>query len=431
MERKITAQLAAWKGSPRRKPLILLGARQVGKTYSALAFAQSEFENVVHADFAESPDLIQLFAGDLKPERLIGMLAERFQTRITPESTLVFLDEVQRCPQAITSLKYFCEQAPAYHVIAAGSLLGATVHKRAGLFPVGKVDMLDMHPLDFEEYLWAIGRKGLADMIREHFLSMEEFPLHDLALDLYRRYLLVGGMPEPLDSWVHGQNMAEVRRLQSLIATGYLADIAQYTEGLDTTKVTAVWRSIPRQLAKENTKFQYATIRTGARSSGYAPCIEWLTGAGLVNPCYHITDAVKPLENFVEDANFKLYLLDIGILTSLYQATMEDLMPQADKASRFRGGIAENYVMQQLVSSGVNAYYWGMASKSEVEFVFSNKSGKVVPIEVKSGKNTGAKSVRSFAEKYDIPYTLKPSMKNFGSGNGVRSIPLYAVFCIE
>ncbi|MFZ2756459.1 MAG: ATP-binding protein [Atopobiaceae bacterium] len=431
MKRKIAADLQSWKESSRRKPLILLGARQVGKTYSVLAFGKDSFDNVIHADFAESPDLSRLFAGDLNPKRLTSLLTERFQTRIDPERTLVFFDEVQRCPQAVTSLKYFCEQAPEYHVVAAGSLLGTTIQKREGLFPVGKVDMFEMHPLDFEEYLWALDRKGLADMIREHYDSAEAFPLHDLSLDLYRRYLLVGGMPEPLDAWVQDQDMAEVRRAQSLIATGYLADIAQYTEGLDAAKVAGVWRSIPQQLAKENAKFQYAVIRTGARRSEYAPCIEWLIDAGLVSPCRHITDAVRPLENFVEDANFKLYLLDTGILASLYQATMPDLMPQADKASRFRGAIAENYVMQQLVAAGVKAYYWGTASKSEVEFVYADQNGRVVPIEVKSGRNTSARSVRSFSEKYDIPYVLKPSTKNFGLAGGIKSIPLYAAFCIR
>ena len=328
MKRKITQQLETWKNSSHRKPLVVMGARQVGKTYSVLEFGRANYAAVLHVDFAEHPDLSRLFSGDVEPDRLVRLLGEYFSTRVDPETTLLFFDEVQRCPEAITSLKYFCESAPEYYVIAAGSLLGTTVRQRAGLFPVGKVDMITMRPLDFEEYLWALGHEDLADLIREASWDSRAFALHDRCMELYRRYLLVGGMPEPLSLWIAQGRMDVVRRTQENIATGYLADITQYTEGLDGAMVLAAWRSMPRQLAKDNTKFQYSAIRSGARSKTYAPCIEWLKDAGLVEPVTHITDAVRPLEAFAEDNNFKLYLLDTGLLSSLYRARMEDVLPQ-------------------------------------------------------------------------------------------------------
>lgn len=431
MKRKITRRLDAWKSSDHRKPLVLMGARQVGKTYSVLDFGRANYANVLHADFAERPDLASLFTGSVEPERLVRLLGEYFYMRVEPETTLLFFDEVQRCPEAITSLKYFCESAPEYHVIAAGSLLGTTIRRRAGLFPVGKVDMLTMRPLDFEEYLWALGHENLADLIREASRDSRAFALHDRCMELYRRYLLVGGMPEPLSLWIEQGRMEGVRRAQANISTGYLADITQYTEGLDGAMVLATWRSIPRQLAKDNTKFQYSVIRSGTRSKTYAPCIEWLKDAGLVEPVTHITDAVRPLEAFAEDSNFKLYLLDTGLLSYLYRARMEDVLPQGDKAAVFRGGLTENYVCQQLVAAGIKPYYWGVASKSEVEFVFETRGGRVVPVEVKSGKNVGAKSVRSFADKYEVPYVVKVTAKNFGFENGVRNLPLYAAFTLD
>ncbi len=431
MKRKITRQLETWKNSDHRKPLVVMGARQVGKTYSVLEFGRANYAAVLHVDFAEHPDLLRLFSGGVEPERLVRLLGEYFSTRVDPETTLIFFDEVQRCPEAITSLKYFCESAPEYDVIAAGSLLGTTVRQRAGLFPVGKVDLIAMRPLDFEECLWALGHEDLADLIREASRNSRAFALHDRCMELYRRYLLVGGMPEPLSLWIAQRQMDVVRRAQENIATGYLADITQYTEGLDGAMVLAAWRSMPRQLAKDNTKFQYSAIRSGARSKTYAPCIEWLKDAGLVEPVTHITDAVRPLEAFAEDNNFKLYLLDTGLLSSLYRARMEDVLPQGDKAAVFRGGLTENYVCQQLVTAGIKPYYWGVASKSEVEFVFETRGGRVVPVEVKSGKNVGAKSVRSFADKYEVPYVVKVTARNFGFENGVRNLPLYAAFTLD
>ena len=431
MKRKVTRQLESWKNTNHRKPLVVMGARQVGKTYSVLDFGRVNYDTVLHVDFAEHPDLADLFAGSIEPRRIVRLLGEYFSVRVEPQTSLVFFDEVQRCPEAITLLKYFCESAPEYHVIAAGSLLGTTVRQRAGLFPVGKVDMLTMHPLDFEEYLWALGHEELADLIGETYQNARAFALHDRCMELYRRYLLVGGMPEPLSLWISNEQMEDVRRSQANIVTGYLADITQYTEGLDGAMVLAAWRSMPRQLAKENTKFQYSVIKSGTRSKTYAPCIEWLKDAGLVETVTHITDAVRPLEAFAEDNNFKLYLLDTGLLSSLYRARMEDVLPQGNKAAIFRGGLTENYVCQQLVSAGIKPYYWGVASKAEVEFVFEAGDGRVIPIEVKSGKNTGAKSVRSFANKYEVPYVIKVTAKNFGFENGVKNLPLYAAFALR
>jgi len=431
IRRKVEERLAAWRQSANRKPLIVMGARQVGKTYSLLRFGEASYANVVHVDFAENERMAAIFEGSIDPRRIVALLSERMGVRIVPGETLVVFDEVQRCPEAIASLKYFCEQAPDYHVVAAGSLLGITVRQRNALFPVGKVDMLMMRPLDFEEYLWALGRDNLAALVREACAGMERFPLHDDAMELYYRYLLVGGMPEAVSRWVESRQMEDVRSVQRAVSTGYVVDIAQYTAGLDAAMVLSVWQSLPRQLAKENTKFQYARIRTGARSKDYAPCIEWLRDVGLVETVAHITDAARPLSAFAEPQNFKLYLLDTGLLSALYNATMADVMPAQDKAATFRGALAENYVAQQLAAAGVEAYYWGTASKSEVEFVYESKSGAVVPLEVKSGKNVGAKSARAFARKYEVPCMVRVSAKNFGSEGGVMGVPLYAAHALD
>ncbi len=282
-----------------------------------------------------------------------GIAGDGFDLHHPREAT--FSPDVPLCYPLKTArgLKYFSEKTPEYHVIAAGSLLGTTVRQREGLFPVGKVDMLTMHPLDFEEYLWALGHEDLAALIREAYQSMQAFPLHERCLELYRNYLLAGGMPEPLSLWIGEERLATVRQAQANIVTGYLADITQYTEELDGAMVLATWRSLPRQLAKANTKFQYSVIRSGARSKTYAPCIEWLKDAGLVEAVAHISDAVRPLEAFAEDSNFKLYLVDTGLLSSLYRARLADLLPQGNKAALFRGGLTENYVCQQLVSAGI------------------------------------------------------------------------------
>lgn len=430
MRRKIDARLEAWLSSSHRKPLVLNGARQVGKTYSVLRFGNARFAKVVHIDFSAQESYRRLFAGDLTPDTLIPQISALAKAPVEPGSTLLFFDEVQACPRALTSLKYFCERAPEYHVIAAGSLLGVSLARQDYSFPVGKVDQLSLYPLDFEEYLWARGEDILCGLVRECFSENKPLGVHERAMELYRDYLMVGGMPEAVVRFIEERDFASVRRVQSLLVDGCLADMTKYASPIDSAKVLSVWRSVPEQLAKENHKFQYATIASSARAHQYEAAVNWLRAAGMVEFCCRVSKGRKPLRAFAERDFFKLYLLDVGILSYLQGIDLEDLMPKADKASRLRGGIVENYAMQQLVAAGVEPFYWGTASRAEVDFVVQLK-GEAVPIEVKSGENVSSRSLEAYRKAYEPPYVLRLSAKNFGFERGIRSVPLYAAFCME
>lgn len=430
MKRKIESSLLQWQRSSARKPLVLNGARQVGKTYSVLDFAKKKFNSILHIDFSAQKDLCSLFEGDITPQVLIPQLEAVGRMQIEPNSTLVFFDEVQACPRALTALKYFCERAPEYFIVAAGSLLGVALGRSAYSFPVGKVDMLSLRPLDFEEYLWAQNEKRLADVVRQAYSGNTPLGLHDRAMELYRRYLIVGGMPEVVQAAASGAQFDEVRLRQNSITDAYLADMTKYASPLDSAKILNVWRSVPEQLAKENHKFQYATIASSARAHQYEAPINWLHAAGLVSFCYRVSEGRKPLRAFVEHDFFKLYLLDVGLLSALQGLDSCDLVPVRDKGSRFRGGIAENYVMQQLVAQGIRPYYWGTASKSEVDFLVQLPKFGAVPLEVKSGRNVTSRSLESFRKAYDPALVLRLSAKNFGFESGIKSVPLYAAFCI-
>lgn len=430
MQRKIESELEAWLGNPDRKPLVLNGARQVGKTYSVLDFAGKMFPKLAYIDFSAQGNACAIFDGDITPRAIVPQLEAITKVDIDPGDTLIFFDEIQACPRALTSLKYFQERAPEYPVIAAGSLLGISLGREEYSYPVGKVDMMSMHPLDFEEFLWALGEISLSELIRASYADDSPLGLHDYAMDLYRRYLLVGGMPEAVESFAGNGNLERVRTVQEGIANAYLADMTKYASPIDSAKILNVWRSIPEQLAKENHKFQYSTIASSARAHQYEAPINWLSAAGLISFCYRVREGRKPLRAYAERDYFKLYLLDVGILSTLQGLDEQDLLPSQDKGSRFRGGIAENYVMQQLVASGLEPYYWGTASKSEVDFIVQLEDETPIPIEVKSGTNVTSRSLEAYRRSYEPPYVIRLSARNFGFEQGIRSIPLYAAYCL-
>lgn len=430
MKRKIASSLVKWKESKTRKPLVLGGARQVGKTYSVLEFARTYYKNLVYIDFSAQRDACRIFDGDITPEVLLPQLEALAKSEVTPDETLVFLDEIQACPRALTSLKYFQERAPEYHIVAAGSLLGVALGREEYSYPVGKVDMLSLHPLDFEEFLWAQGEEALARLIHTSYESDAPLGLHERAMNLYRDYLMVGGLPEAVLSYSESHSIEQVRTIQNTIVDAYLADMTKYASPLDSAKILNVWRSVPEQLAKENHKFQYTTIASSARAHQYEAPINWLAAAGLVSFCYRVSEGLKPLSAYVEHDYFKLYLLDVGLLTALQGLDAQDLLPAADKGSRFRGGVAENYVMQQLVAGGLKPFYWGTASKAEVDFLLQFEESGAIPLEVKSGGNVGARSLEAYIKRYDPAFVVRISSKNFGFENGVKSVPLYAAFCI-
>lgn len=430
MERKITQRLKQWKLRSDRKPLMLFGARQTGKTTSVLDFGKGEYERVVHVDFLKQPQMKTAFQGSLEPEIIVAAIEALGRCEIDPGSTLLFLDEVQECDAAITALKYFCSDLPRLDVVAAGSLLGVHV-AREGSFPVGYVDTLTMRPMDFEEFCWAIDERKAFDLVKLSHKAMTACPVHDRMMELYRSYLLVGGMPEAVLKYAESKSFDIVRGVQNDIATLYVADMAKYASALDATKIVASWNSIPSQLAKESgsTKFIWRNIASGAKSERYATAVDWLVASGVVNKCTQITDGKAPLKSFEVESSFKLYLADTGLLASAYDARLDDFSDTGSKTARFRGGMVENYVMQQLVASGFKPYYWGMQSTQEVEFVVRLDEG-VVPVEVKSGLRVRSTSAVRFAEKYGCPYVVRVTAKNFGETESVKNIPLYAACLI-
>lgn len=428
MRRKIDALLEKWGQSARRKPLVLFGARQVGKTYAITHFAERSFESMAYVDFSRDGRASLAFGDSIAPADIVHSLESLLRMRIDPGRTLIVLDEVQLCERALTSLKYFCDDAPQYHVIAAGSLLGVKVNRSRYSFPVGKVDMLTLHPMDFEEYLWARGEERLADDIRQACSTPDRpFALHDAAMDLVREYMLVGGMPEAVDAYGEsGRRMDAPREVQRDIVTAYTADMAKYASPRETQRILEAWNSVPRQLAKENHKFQYKAVRSGGRSNMYQGALSWLVSAGIITRLTQVSEPVAPLRAFEDPSAFKVYMADTGLLSCAYDVMPADLVPTDDKASAFRGALAENYVLQQLTAAGLAPHYWGTLNRGEVEFIVRDGDGDVIPIEVKSGSNVTARSLTAYRTKYRPRYAVRISARNFGVEGDMHSVPLYA-----
>ena len=430
MERKIANDLLKWKNNPLRKPLILTGARQVGKTYSVLNFGKNHYKNTVYFSMEESREIEAIFERDLNPERLIRELSAQSGQSIFPGDTLIIFDEIQACERALTSLKYFCENAPEYHIIATGSLLGIALNRENYSFPVGKVDMLTMFPLDFEEFLLVTENVTLREMIRESYSNFTPLSLHEKALDMYRIYLVVGGMPQAVLAYLNTKDFNFVTAAQKSLNDAYIADMAKYATAQETTKIMAAWASIPAQLAKENHKFQYKVIKSGARAYKYETSLDWLKFAGIVHKCIRITEGKIPLAAYADNDSFKVYMMDTGLLCSKFGIAAHMVMNRVSAFDGFKGALAENYICQNLVTSGFLPYYWSSPGKAELDFVFQDRNGIVVPLEGKSADNVRSKSMNQFVSRYKSEYAIRTSTKNFGYENGIKSIPLYALFCL-
>jgi predicted AAA+ superfamily ATPase len=430
MQRKIINKLLDWKNSRLRMPLVLTGARQIGKTYSVMRFGKMHYDNVVYFNFEFDAELKRIFEQDLVPVRIIKELTARSGQTILSEKTLIFFDKIQACPQALTSLKYFCEQAPEYHIIAAGSLLGVAVRRESQSFPVGKVNQLTMYPLDFEEFLWAMDLKPAADLIRECFEANSEFSSHNKFLELYMTYLLTGGMPQVLDDYIKNKDFNFVKSLQAGVLNAYIADMSKYATPFETSRIIAAYKSIPAQLAKPNRKFQYRIIKKGARAYEYADALDWLQNAGVIYKCEKVSAGKFSLKQYAEPDFFKVYLSDAGLLAAsvnLPEAVITSNFPAYDDA---KGAITENYVLNALIANGYSPYYWESNGQAEVDFIIQKDDGSILPIEVKSSENVKAKSLKEYVAKYNPPYSMRVSRKNFGFENNIKSVPLYAVFCI-
>ena len=430
MKRKITDELLAWKNRQGRMPLIIHGARQVGKTHSALSFGRDYYRSTAYFNFEDSADLSAIFERDLDPKRIIRGLEAFSAQAITPGDTLIIFDEIQASERALTSLKYFCEKAPEYHIIAAGSLLGVALNREKYSYPVGKVDSLNMYPMDFEEFLWAMGREALAASIRESYADFSPLALHDTAMDLFRQYVVVGGMPKAVDEYVRTEDFNYVTAVQKSLSNAYIADMAKYASPRETTRILAAWSSISAQLARENHKFQYRTIKSGARASEYETPLAWLETAGMVLKCPRVTQGFFPLAAWADNSSFKIYLMDTGILCAKFGIAPNVVMNMPHSFDQFKGALAENYVMQGLTAKGIEPYYWSPDSRLEVDFIYQNTIGEIIPVEVKSSEHVRSRSLSSYCAKYEPPYSVRVSPKNFGFENNIKSLPLYALFCV-
>jgi len=432
MYRKISEFLKGWKISKYRKPLILQGARQVGKTYSILEFGRNSYENVAYFNFETNPLLVRTFDENISPDYLIPILSRLAGQTIIKEKTLIVFDEIQLCERALTSLKYFHEEAPEYHVIVAGSLLGVAVSREKYSFPVGKVDIQTLYPLDLEEFLIACDEQDLVDQIRDSFLSDRPLPaaLHNTALQYYRQYLLVGGMPECVDKFLETSDYILVRHTQKTILESYLNDMSKYNNENEIKKTRLVYDNITVQLSKKNTRFQYKLIKSGARAAEFENAIEWLTLSGIVTRIYKIDQPLKPLENYRDIDSFKIYVSDVGLLCAKKDILPEDILYSSGDLNDFKGGMAENYICSQLTSYGIPSYYWESNRSAEIDFIIQ-RGKDIVPIEVKSSDNVKAKSLGIYMNAYKPVYAIKFSTKNFGFKGDKKTVPLYACFCLR
>lgn len=431
MYRKIAGFLKSWKESKHRKPLILQGARQVGKTYSILEFGRTNYENVAYFNFETNPKLNETFEENISPDYLIPILSHIAGQTIVREKTLIVFDEVQLCERALTSLKYFCEDAPDYHIIVAGSLLGVAVGRKKFSFPVGKVDMKTLYPMDMEEFMVALGEDALVAQIKNSFQTNTPMPsaLHDIAMQLYRQYLVVGGMPECVMQFAETKDYILIRHIQDTILASYLNDMSKYNNLNEIKKTRLAYDNITVQLSKKNTRFQYKLIKKGGRASEFENAIEWLCLSGIVSQVYKVEQIQKPLENYRDIDAFKIYVSDLGLLCAKKDLVANDVLYMVEELNDFKGGMAENYVNVQLTINGYQTFYWMSERGAEIDFVIQC-DGKLIPIEVKSADNTKAKSLKVYMETFKPDYAIKLSGKNFGLEDGKKTVPLYAAFCI-
>jgi predicted AAA+ superfamily ATPase len=424
MNRKIFSQLKQWKHSKERKPLILMGARQVGKTYILKAFAASEFDNSLYLNFENNPSLKTLFASSLKPEDILRALSIETNTKIDPGKTLIIFDEVQECPEALNSLKYFQESANHYHLCAAGSLLGVKLIHTKG-FPVGKVNFLELFPLSFLEFLNAINETNLKEYIETiHSIEPVAANLHDKLLNYLKTYFFVGGMPEAITTYINTSDFNKVREIQDAILKAYSLDFAKHAPKEILMKINQVWESIPNQLAKENKKFVYSAIRQGARAKEFEAALQWLTEAGLIYKVHNISTPKLPLDAYAFFDFFKIYLLDVGLLGAMTNLSDKTIIHGDQLFQEFRGSYSENYVAQTLAQSHYHLYYWTSEGKAELDFVLQQEEN-IYPLEIKSGNSDKKKSLKIYNNTYHPELLIRSSPKNLRQDGKILNIPLY------
>lgn len=425
MERSIYSSLKKWKDSPTRKPLILQGARQVGKTYILKEFGAREYSEVVYINCDDNNDMQNMFV-DYDVDRIIRSLSAISGVSIKPSTTLLILDEIQEVGRGLASLKYFCEKAPEYHVAVAGSLLGITLHEGTS-FPVGKVDMLYMYPMDFEEFLLAMGKDQLVELLRNNSWAALT-PLRGMLTELLRQYYFVGGMPEAVKAYVERGDIWEVRSIHSKIIDAYRNDMSKHVPKQQVQRINMVWNSIPSQLARDNKKFIYGALRKGARANDFEIAIQWLVDSGLVHKVHRISKPVVPLKFYEDMASFKLFLLDCGLLGALSETPPEQILIGDNVFEEYKGAFTENYVLQQLKSLPRTFvyYYSNDNSTLEIDFVVQHEA-HVIPIEVKAEENLRAKSLRQFVTDNAGLHGVRFSMSDYREQDWLTNVPLWAV----
>lgn len=426
MYRMAMENLLAWKQSRRRKPLIIEGARQVGKTWLMKEFGRQAYADTVYINFDSNARMAELFASDLDTKRLVLGLELYAGRKIDPENALLIFDEVQEVPRALAALKYFCEDAPQYHIVCAGSLLGIALH-RGTSFPVGKVDFLKLYPLSFQEFLMAIGKKQFSELLDQQDFSMIT-SFRETYADALKQYYFVGGMPEAVESFAENQDFNEVRQIQKRILAAYEQDFSKHAPNEVVPRLRMLWNSIPAQLAKENKKFIYGLVREGARAKDYETALLWLSDCGLVHRVSRVNAPGIPLRAYEDMKAFKLFVLDVGLLgcmTGLHQRTLLD---GNALFVGFKGALTEQYVCQQLktLADLELCYYTNDRGSCEVDFVVDT-GGRVMPLEVKAETNLRAKSLRTYREKFSPELAIRTSVADYRKEDGLVDLPLYAI----
>jgi hypothetical protein len=427
MKRDAYTDLLAWKQSSRRKPLLMIGARQTGKTHLLKTFGSREYDGLAYFNFEEDPSLGDFFVDRVRPDEILRNLSIYTGQSIDPDKDLIVFDEIQASNGALKALKYFCEDHPSVHIAAAGSLLGITL-SRPGTFPVGKIDFLNLFPMTFMEFLDAIGGYQL----REYICGIRECtplpdPLHRKLIEHLRIYYVTGGMPEAVSQYATNQDLAEIRRIQKGILTGYTLDFAKYANAPDIPKLDMIWQAIPGQLAKENKKFIFSNLKRSARLREFENALVWLEKAGLILKSCRVKTARQPLQAYRENNIFKLYVLDVGLLGAM-AGVDPAAMVQGDLIFRqFEGALVENYVAQQLkANQNQDLNYWQSDGRAEVDFICTF-ADSVIPLEVKAGINPKSKSLTFFARKYDPPVVARTTLLNMKRQSRLFNIPLYAI----
>lgn len=426
MYRKSLDDLVEWKNSKARKPLIIRGARQVGKTWLMKEFGKTNYQKYAYINFDNNERMETLFSGNLDIERIIIALQIEAGVTIESQNTLIIFDEVQEVPRALTSLKYFCENSPEYHIVAAGSLLGVALHPGTS-FPVGKVEFMDLYPLDFLEFISAMGNDDLVKLLESKDFSLIT-SFKGKYIDLLKQYYYIGGMPEAVASFIEAADYGKVREIQKGILMAYEQDFSKHAPNETVPRIRMLWNAIPAQLAKENRKFIYGLIRQGARAREYELAMTWLIDCGLVYKVSRVSKPDMPLMAYQDFNAFKLFVLDVGLLSAMSELDIKSLLEGNKLFEEFKGALTEQYVLQQLIASRkITPYYWSAEkAAAEIDFIFQSEID-IVPLEVKAAENLQAKSLKSYCQKYETKYAIRTSMSDYRQEEWLTNVPLYAI----